>query len=66
MEVEGKNMIVSWIGLVHWDNGRWQNSHEKGNQKGKVNGLKVTNSLAKLGTDVLNVVHVVHRSREFS
>lgn len=34
-------MKTSQIGLVHWDSGRWQDSHEKGNKKGKVNGLKV-------------------------
>jgi len=46
-------MTTIWIGLVHWDNGRWQDSHEKGNKKGKVNGLKITNALAIFGTVVL-------------
>jgi hypothetical protein len=39
-QVEGKNMTVSWIGWVHWVNGWWQDNHEKGNRKGKVNDLR--------------------------
>jgi len=30
-------------------------------KKGKVNGLEVLDGLTKLGTMVLNVVHVVHK-----
>ncbi len=30
-------------------------------KKGKVNGSKVSDALSKLGTMVLNVVHVVHK-----
>ena len=53
-------MTTSWIGLVHQDNGWWQDSHEKGNIKGKVNGFDVSDALAMLGTVFLNIVHVVH------
>ena len=41
-------------------NGRWRYKHEKGNEKGRVNGSKVSDALATLGTVVLNIVHVVH------
>jgi len=41
-------------------NGQWQDNHEKGNKKGKVNGIKVTNALAMLVIVVLKIVHIVH------
>ena len=56
-----ESMTICWVGLVHWGNEGWQKGHEKGNRKGKVNGLEVSNSLDMLGTFVLNVVHGVHR-----
>jgi len=48
--------MVGSIGV----NGKWKDSHEISNRKGKVNGLVVANSLAKLGNVVLNVVHALH------
>lgn len=42
-------------------NEQWQDSHEKGNMKGEVNGSETSYALANLGTVVLNVVYVVHR-----
>ena len=38
-------------------NGWWQDSHEKGNRKVKVNGCDTSDSLAMLGMVVLNVVY---------
>lgn len=49
--------LVGSIGI----NGQWQDSHEKDNRKGKVYGSEVRYALAKLGTDILNVVHVLNR-----
>ena len=60
-EVEGKNMIVSWIVGSIVVNGWCQYKHEKGNEKGKVNGCEAFDALAILGNIVLDVVHVVHR-----
>jgi len=38
-------------------NGWWQDSHGKGNMKGKLSGLEALYALSMLGTIVLNVVH---------
>jgi len=49
--------LVESIGI----NEQWKNSHEKGNRKGKLNGLEVPDALDTLGIVVLNVVHAVNR-----
>lgn len=38
----------------------WEDSFQKGNRKGKINGVYVIYALDKLGFVVLNVVRVVH------
>lgn len=50
-------MTVSWTVGFTRVNGRWQDSDEKGNMKGTVNGFEASDALAILGTVVLSVVH---------
>ena len=50
-------MLVGSISVNGW----WHDKHEKVNKKGEANGSEASDTLAMLGTIILNVAHVVHR-----
>ena len=46
--------------------GQWHDNPQRGNMKGRENVFKASNSMAMLGTILLNVVRVVHGERDLS